>query len=227
MDSNETKTVYNKLGVPQQLNINNETYTFKKEFNNGIISYRCIHRKCKANLKIATEDARKINSKENNIQSIEFTLNNSHENHPKDNKIQENIKDIKTEKDNLDLAYNLIKNSLDQPLLFHIKNLTSNNIKISRLKIKNILQELREGSYPKDDEFLDNIELIKIDLGISDELKNLNFCPAKINLYNQEKNKIERFAIFTTVFQLKMMAESDELFIDVTFKVAPKKYYQL
>ena len=57
MDSNETKTIYNKLGVPQQLNINNETYTFKKELNNGIISYCCIHRKCKANLKIATEDA--------------------------------------------------------------------------------------------------------------------------------------------------------------------------
>ena len=31
MDSNETKAIYNKLGVPQQLNINNETYTFKKE----------------------------------------------------------------------------------------------------------------------------------------------------------------------------------------------------
>ena len=120
------------------------------------------------------------------------------------------------------MAYNLIKNSLDQPLLFHINNLTSNNIKISRIKIKNILQELREDSYPKDDEFLDNRESIKIDLVISDELKNLNFCPAKINLYNQEKNKLERFVIFTTVFQLKMMPKSDELFIDAKFKVAPK-----
>ena len=171
MDSNETKTIYNKLGVPQQLNINNETYTFKKELNNGIISYRCIYRKCKENLKIAKEDARKIQSKGNNIQSIELAINNSHENHPKENKIQENMQDIKTKKDNLDLAYSLIKNSLDQPLLFHIRNLTSNHIKISRIKIKNILQELREDSYPKDDVFLDNLESIKVELGISDELK--------------------------------------------------------
>ena len=188
MDSNETKAIYNKLGVPQQLNINNETYIFKKELNNGIISYRCIHRKCKANLKIANEDPRKIQSKENNIQSIEFTINNSHENHPKENKIQKNIQDIRTKKDNLDLAYSLIKYSLDQPLLFHIRNLTSNHIKISRIKINNKLQELREDSYPKDDEFLDNIKSIKVELGISDELQNFNFCPVKINLILKKIN---------------------------------------
>ena len=86
------------------------------------------------------------------------------------------------------MAYSLIKNSLDQPLLFHIRNLTSNHIKISRIKINNKLQELREDSYPKDDEFLDNIESIKVELGISDELQNFNFCPVKINLILKKIN---------------------------------------
>lgn len=60
------------------------------------------------------------------------------------------------------------------PLSFHIKNLDSNKIKLPRQKIKNILQNLGEENFPKDTEFLSNIELININFE-TPELKNINF----------------------------------------------------
>ena len=60
------------------------------------------------------------------------------------------------------------------PLSFHIKNLDSNKIKLHRQKIKNILQNLGEENFPKDTEFLSNIELININFE-TPELKNINF----------------------------------------------------
>ena len=46
-------------------------------------------------------------------------------------------------------------------------------------KIKNMLQDLREENFPKDEEFLGHIELIKFDLRETEELKNIYFCPSK------------------------------------------------
>ena len=60
------------------------------------------------------------------------------------------------------------------PLSFHIKNLDSNKIKLPRQKIKNILQNLGAENFPKDTEFLSNIELININFE-TPELKNINF----------------------------------------------------
>ena len=87
-----------------------------------------------------------------------------------------------------------------QPLLFHVKNLAINNINLSRIKIKNKLQLFREELYPKDDEYLDDIDSIKINLGDDEDLQNLNYCHSKIQFYNPKIKKIDRLIIFTTIF---------------------------
>ena len=74
MDSGKTKTKYEELGLSQKIIISNEIYTFKKELINDFISYRCIHRNCKASIKISLEVAKKINNKEENNNIVEYTL---------------------------------------------------------------------------------------------------------------------------------------------------------
>ena len=59
MENKEHNTKYESLGVPQKLIIQNETYVFKKELTKDLLSYRCIHRKCKSSLKISVENAKK------------------------------------------------------------------------------------------------------------------------------------------------------------------------
>ena len=45
------------------------------------------------------------------------------------------------------------------------------------------------------------------------------------NLNN--KNREEKFIIYTTIFQLNKLAASDLIFIDATFRTSPKHYYQM
>lgn len=134
---------------------------------------------------------------------------------------------IKTEKENIEIATKLIKNNLQLPLSFHIHNIFNNKLIISRIKIKNIPQRQRKEYYPKDDEFLDNIELIKLDFGDTEESKNLFFCPVKEAFINPKTKKLERIILFSTLFQINLFSECKELFIDGTFKMVPQKYYQI
>ena len=54
------------------------------------------------------------------------------------------------------------------------------------------------------------------------------FCVYKGDFINFNKNnKLERFIIFSSQFQLNLFSEIDELYIDGTFKVCPKNWYQL
>ena len=227
MDSGKTKTKYEELGLSQKIIISNEIYTFKKQLINDFISYRCIYRNCKASIKISLEVAKKINNKEENNNILEYTLIGIHANHPIKKDYEESLNNIKTEKEQKELAKNLIKNNLDLPLTFHVKNLDANKIKISHIKIKNMLHNLRKENFPKDEEFLDHIELIKIDLGETEELKNISFCPSKENFIILSSIKLERIVFFTSIFQLKLLSECEELYIDGTFKMAPKNYYQI
>ena len=89
------------------------------------------------------------------------------------------------------------------------------------------MQNFREDYFPKDDIFLEHIESIRVDLGESNETKNLYFCPAKESFINYKTNKLEKIVYFTSIFQIKLLPESEEIFIDGTFKMAPKNYYQI
>ena len=58
-------------------------------------------------------------------------------------------------------------------------------------------------------------------------MKNLNFCMGKENFINLKSKKLERIIYFSSIFQLKLFEECNEIFIDGTFKMAPKNYYQI
>ena len=153
MDRNKRIYKYQLLGVPKQIIIQNNYYSFKKELNNSFISYRCVHRNCNASIKISLENAKKIFNKDTEDKQeskIDYTLVGNHSNHPKEKKIEENLGGVKNENEIKELAKILIRNNLDLPLSFHIKNLDSNKIKLPKVKIKNILQALREENFPKD-----------------------------------------------------------------------------
>lgn len=59
-------------------------------------------------------------------------------------------------------------------------------------------------------------------------LKDNNFCFAYNKYINPNyHNREEKFIIYTTIFQLKKLAESDLIYIDATFRASPRNYYQL
>ena len=100
-----------------------------------------------------------------------------------------------------------------------------NNIDSKPYKIKNILQLVREADIPKGKTLLSDISKIKIKFGSMNE--EVPFCLSKGDIVNiRYKNRLEKYCIFTSLLQLKIAAECDDWFLDATFKIAPKNWYQ-
>ena len=114
------------------------------------------------------------------------------------------------------MAISLIKQNLIESLEFHVRNFKNNNIEFSRNKIKNLLQKIREADIPKDQELLADLSKIKInydDLNKNEE--GVPFCLSKSEFINlRYKNSIEKYVIFTSLYQLKMFGECDEYYAD-------------
>ena len=126
------------------------------------------------------------------------------------------------------MAKGLIKINLKEPLNFHIENLKNNKINIKKSRIRNILYTLREESFPKEEEFLKAINNIKIKLSNNELITEENYCIAKGEIINfKNNNKLEKYVIFSSDFQLNLFIEINELFIDATFKICPPNWYQL
>jgi len=70
-------------------------------------------------------------------------------NHPREKKIILNLNIINNENGMKELDKFLIRNNLELLLTFHSKNLESNKIKLPKIKIKNIFQNLIEENFPK------------------------------------------------------------------------------
>ena len=71
-----------------------------------------------------------------------------------------------------------------------------------------------------------NINSIRIKFTDNPEIGEENFCIAKGDFINFNKNnRLEKYIMFSSPFQLNLYTEIDELFIDGTFKVAPKSWY--
>ena len=79
---------------------------------------------------------------------------------------------------------------------------------------------------PKNEEILSNI---KINFKNSDDIDDeVPFCLSKGEFINiRYKNRLEKYIIFTSLYQIKMGAERKQYFLDGTFKAAPKGYYQI
>ena len=83
-------------------------------------------------------------------------------------------------------------------------------------------------NYPNNIEFLNDISKITISFSTNKkELQDLPFCFTKQIIINTKNNKQEYFVLFTSIFQLKKIKESKQIFMDGTFKCAHKKFYQL
>ena len=110
---------------------------------------------------------------------------------------------------------------------FHYRNFQQNKIKWNKGKISKLLYTQRELKFPKEEEFLNSINLIKIKLNDNEENEEC-FCPSKSESINYRKKKrLEKYIIFMSEFQINFFNEVSELFVDGTFKVAPKNLYQL
>ena len=86
-------------------------------------------------------------------------------------------------------------------------------------KIRRLLYTIKESAFPKDEIFLNSINLIKINL--SNNIENINeaFCLAKGEFFNFKKSyKLEKYVIFGSQFQLNFYGEVQEIFIDVKYK---------
>lgn len=212
--------------IPKFINIKGYELNYKSPLLKGNI-FRFRYRKigCKYFIRINEENLNKILNKEKNITFEEINI---HENHKNKSIKVETSDDVETEQDKNKLAIQLINFNIYQSLEFHVNNFKNNQINWKKNKIRRLLYAIRESTYPKDEIFLNSINLITIKLSDNIESKNEAFCLTKSEFINfKKKNKLEKYIIFGSEFQLNFYNEVQELFIDETFKICPKNYYQL
>ena len=120
------------------------------------------------------------------------------------------------------MAINIINANIIENLKFHYINFQQNKIEWNKGKISKLLYNQRELKFPKEEDFLNSINLIKIKLNDNDENEEC-FCPCRSEFINYRKKKrLEKYIIFMSEFQINFFSEVTELFVDGTFKVAPK-----
>ena len=185
--------------IPKHITIKEITYSFKEKKANYNNAYRCIHRKCGVIINIDENNLKKIINKTEEGK-IEYTKVSSKEHSCNINKEEIDIKDIQSGKEALLLGTELIKNNLDKTLEWHALNLKNNNIIISKIQIKNILQKYRDIAFPKDDIFMHDISKIKINFSeTNNNLKDLLYCQGKYFIVNTNKKRQENFVIFSSI----------------------------
>ena len=209
-------------------------YTFKDTNKSGF-SYRCKYKTiCGLTINIDKDNLNNIINNSGEI--IKYVVSSKkYTNHTCKNNLKTNIESnlniIKEEKGYSakqieETAKILINQNLELKPLWHKINLSKNNINMPLKKIRNILYSLREAKYPDELYIVNDISKITIDLGKEEKLKNLPFCHIRKAIINYRKNRMETFLVFTTIWQLKMLTKTTYLFIDATFKTAPRGFYQ-
>ena len=231
MDTDEEIAISNENNnIIRGLTIKGYQYKFKDKYNTGYC-YRCINRKdCKLTILIKNEEYIKIKEKKIYSDEITYTVNSIQQTHTcivKKIETVENNK-IMTEKEEYNLAILLIKNNIDKKPQYHINKLRENNIFWKRNKIIRLVYTLQEEIFPVDKNFMNQIQNQTINLeGNNSNLNNYKLCPRQIiinDLYNKYNDHL---IFFTTIFQLKLIKESNYLFIDGTFRSCPNTHKQI
>ena len=73
-------------------------------------------------------------------------------------------------------------------------------------------------------------DISKINITFEKEigLENLNFCWKNAQILNTTKKyKMEKYTIFTSIFQMNLITKCSQIYIDGTFKSSPKLYFQI
>ena len=90
-------------------------------------------------------------------------------------------------------------------------------------KIRKYVNDIIQENYPKDENFINSILSTKINFNNTEK----NFCPSKLEYYDEDKDKYEKIICFSTNFQLNILKEINMIFIDGTFKTSPRNFYQI
>ena len=218
---------------PRSLEINNFIYSFKDSLKNDYYTYRCKYRsKCGFVLKISRTELIKYKEGKD-ISEIQFEFTSKIKNHTclNDNEAikSDDKKKILLKVNNKDIIKSLIITNIDKNISFHVENLKNNNIILKKNHVKYLLQKYRENKFSSDDKYLKNISdiVITYDTNVADMI-NIPMCFCYKNFLNIEhKNKLEKFVVITTIFQLNLFNKCTQIFIDGTFKSCPKGYYQV
>ena len=190
---------------PRTILIENFKYTFKDKLKD--YSYRCIHQ-CNLLLKINEEDI------ENKNYKIKYTITST---------LKEHICIRKESEENI--PNNYIKSKENKP---EIIDLQTNNIFLKPNQLKWILQKLREAKFPSDSKYLEDITKINITLEENSDLKEIPLCYKTVNFINPTKNYTnDKYIIFTSYFQIKLLKKVKQIFVDGTLWICPKRYYQV
>jgi hypothetical protein len=222
--------VYEKLEVPNSIVIGDYTYVFKEQFKSdkNMFTYRCQKYNCRVPINITKQNLNKITDHENK-DNIDYIIKKEHI-CLKDNLIKiEKSDNCSSEEELISKAKNLIKLNPLGTLTFHQIKLHENNIYLDDVKVKRLINITRNNLYPKDDDYLNNINYVTItfDEKITNA-RNIPFCPSYSKYLNPSKNyRFEKYIILTSIFQLLFLSKASDIFIDATFKVAPQNFYQI
>ena len=134
------------------------------------------------------------------------------------------MKNVLTKEEKFEEAKTLIKLNLEKDITSIQSNLRENNILLSKREIYKIKNSIKQLEYPSDINYLNNIMKLKIELS---EGLEYNFCPVKLEYYNQDNNQIEKIIILSCNFQLNLLNDINILFMDGTFNTCPCSFYQI
>ena len=223
------KKKYELLGIPGQIRIGKYNYVYKDQskVDKNLFTYRCQNWNCKILININRENLNKIKDKDKN-KNIEYKQKKEHKCTIIENK-NENTDNCSTDNEMIQKAEKLIKLNPLKPLSYHLIKLEENHILLDKKKINLLINKIKNSIYPKDTEFIQYINQIQITFDDNiDKAKNLNFCPIYTRFINPlKKNREEKFIIFTSIFHLKFLSDSNQIFVDATFKSSPNNFYQL
>ena len=228
-NKDKNKTKYEILGVPGLIKIGDHNYVYKDQSkaDKEKFFYRCQKRECRITIEINKDNLNKLNANDNKSK-IEYKQKKEHKCKQEDIEKSEDENKCSSEEVLLLKAKNIIKKNPLKPLSYQQIKLHENNIHLSDIKIKKLLNNIRDANFPKDSEYLSNINNITITF--DEKIKNsreLPFCLNNTKFYNPKKNRIEQFIIFSSKFHLQFLGETTHLFVDATFKIAPKNFYQV
>ena len=168
---------------------------------------------------------KKIENKEND--QIAYNLSGVHV-CKKENKIKTDITNTSTNKEEKNTARIIIRNNITKPLNFFEEELNKLKFSLKYNEIKNLVYQEKNAKYPKNDDFLNNIDKITIDLNDDIDNKNLRFFLGYFKYINpNNKYRQESFIIFTTIYQIKILRDATIIYMDGTFRTAPKGFYQM
>ena len=98
---------------------------------------------------------------EGKIQSFQYILNKKHKCNGF-NEIKKETNEVQSESDLIKAAKTIIIQNKEKSLSWHINNLKELNIILADNKIKRLVYDIKDSFFPKDEDFLKNIGMIRV-----------------------------------------------------------------